>query len=148
MREEWGNGVALVGVRIIKKKRAEWSVGFALGTCRHDFILGAWRDGFGPGDFVLGACRDDFVLGTCRDDFVPSTCWHGFILGTCRVNFKEYPHLWLCARSSEEYLYLKSTYAPVYVRSSEECLDLKSAHTTDQASHHPQGARSSLGVVV
>src|SRR5256885_2687810 len=44
--------------------------------------------------------------------------------------------------------HLKSTYAPVYVRSSEECLDLKSAHTTDQAPHHPQGARSSLGVVV
>src|SRR2546430_16960800 len=44
--------------------------------------------------------------------------------------------------------HLKSTFAPVYVRSSEECLDLKSAHTTDQAPHHPQGARSSLGVVV
>src|SRR5438105_2786904 len=103
-----------------------------------------------PGDFVLGACRDDFVLGTCRDgfvlsDFVLGACRDGFVLGTCWVNFKEYPHLWLCARSSEEYLYLKSTYAPVYVRSSEECLDLKMAHTTDQAPHHQQGA---LGVVV
>ena len=26
-------------------------------------------------------------------------------------NVEEYPHLWLCARSSEEYLYLKSAYA-------------------------------------
>src|SRR5213082_2862270 len=53
-------------------------------------------------------------------------------------NVKEYPHLWLCARSSEEclclwlcawsseeYLYLKSAYASGYVRSSEECPNRK-----------------------
>ena len=45
-------------------------------------------------------------------------------------NVKEYPHLWLCARSSEECLYLKSAYASGYVRSSEECLDLKSAYAS------------------
>src|SRR5436305_10597995 len=39
--------------------------------------------------------------------------------------------------------HLKSTYAPVYVWSSEECLYLKCAYTTDLAPYSSLGAQSS-----